>query len=147
MNEKIKDFLNENLKSYDRIVIPAILVVVSEEEIPGNLHELSMCIDDGTYVNRYLLLTNKQILKIYADKEKIDIDSIYLKEIVGFSLKIKHSHRRGENTQYTVEKVELKLRDGIFEIEFDEKMQYSHDLEDQKTNALKFIKTLNNFIS
>lgn len=146
MSEKIKDFLNENLKSYDRIVTPVILKIVSDDELPGNLHELSKRIDDGTYENKYVLLTNKQILKIYANKEKIDIDSIYLKEIVGFSLKIKHSHR-GENTQYAIEKVELKLRDGIFEIEFDEKMQYSQSLDDQKTNALKFIKELNKLIN
>ncbi|GAJ11271.1 unnamed protein product [marine sediment metagenome] len=129
------------------VVIPAILAVVSEEEIPGNLHELSMCIDDGTYINKYLLLTNKQILKIYADKEKIDIDSIYLKEITGFSLKVKHFHRRGENIQYVIEKVELRLKEGIFEIEFDEKMQRSQDLDEQKINALKFVKALNKFIN
>ncbi len=88
MNDTIIDFLNKNLKSYSLMVIPAILEVVSEDEIPGNLHELSNCIEDGIYINKYLLLTNKQILKIYADKEKIEIESIYLKEIIGFNLKI-----------------------------------------------------------
>lgn len=145
MNDTIIDFLNKNLKSYSLMVIPAILEVVSEDEIPGNLHELSNCIEDGIYINKYLLLTNKQILKIYADKEKIEIESIYLKEIIGFNLKIKYSGNN--NFKYFVEKVEIKLKDGIFEIEFNEKMQYSQTLKEQKTNALKFIKTLNNFIN
>ena len=131
-------------KIFARIVIPAILDIIAEDEIPGNLHELSVCIDDGTYINKYLLLTNKQILKIYADKEKIDIESIYLKEITGFKLEIRYSGREG--VRYFIEKAEIKLKDRIFEIEFDGKMQYSQTLDDQKRNAFKFIKALNDFI-
>ena len=140
----MKKFLENNIKIYSRIVIPAILDIIAEDEIPGNLHELSVCIDDGTYINKYLLLTNKQILKIYADKEKIDIESIYLKEITGFKLEIRYSGR--EDVRYFIEKAEIKLKDRIFEIEFDGKMQYSQTLDDQKRNAFKFIKALNDFI-
>jgi hypothetical protein len=141
----MKKFLENNIKIYTKIVIPAILDIVSEDEMPGNLHELSVCINDGSYVNKYLLLTSKQILKIYVDKEKIEIESIYLKEITGFKLEIRYSEK--EEAGYFIEKAEIKLKDRIFEIEFDEKMQYSQTLDNQKRNAFKFVKTLNDFIN
>lgn len=143
MNDKIKKFLETNLKNYGSIVEPMIINLVSEDEIPGSLYELSARVEDGTFINKYLLLTNKQILKIYADKEKINVENIYLKEIIGYKLSIKYSGR--EYMKYIVEKAEIILKDGILEIEFDEKMQYSQSLKEQRNNAIKFIKTLNDF--
>ena len=143
MNDKIKKFLDANIKSYGSIVAPMIIKLVSEDEIPGSLYELSAPVEDGTYINKYLLLTNKQILKIYADKEKINVENIYLKEIIGYKLNIKYYGR--ENMKYIVEKVEIILKDGILEIEIDENMQHSQSLKEQRSNAIKFIKTLNYF--
>lgn len=143
MNDKIEKFLYANIKSYGSIVAPMIIKLVSEDEIPGSLYELSAPVEDGTYINKYLLLTNKQILKIYADKEKINVENVYLKEITGYKVSIKYYGR--EYMKYIVEKAEIILKDGILEIEIDENMQHSQSLEEQRSNAIKFIKTLNHF--
>ncbi len=137
----LMQFLTENLKDTNKeVIIQEILKLVSDDEYPGFVYELS-----GNKLYKLIFLTSKQILIYHSDKSKILIDSIYFKDITGYNLKYAIAKRR-EHVKNEIENVEIKLVNKILEIEFNDDLQDAQSLEEQKSNSLELIKTLNRFI-
>jgi len=152
MNEEAEKFIEKNLFSNKKIILPVLNYLIYETEKVINIHELFGEFEDEQkkiFYNKLkcLILTSKKIIRIYIDYINVNYELFYLREVIGSKVNKTYYYKDTDNSPNLIKKVEILLKNQeSIEVEIDKEMQEAKTVREQRLNAFNFIAELNKLI-